>query len=292
MVNIQDFIATSPFAKRFTVDELLFAEFKCPIEEKSSSVWWKNNFFAHVLTGETLLKTPRQQYILKKGDSVFAKKGSVISHNHLQEDFCELLIFVPDNFIKSVIKKHEISLTIITAEDPGDTIIPLVADNVLNSYFQSLLTHFLQTTSPSEALLKLKFEELLLNIISNNNHLPLKYYFNEICRSSKPSVKEIMEVNFFSNLSLDEFAQICSRSLSSFKKEFHTIFNTTPGRWLQEKRLEYSRYLLETTNNSIDEICTESGFESLSHFIHVFKKKYGLPPGKYKTQLVFMAEEK
>jgi len=283
MINLQEFIGSNAFAKKFAVDELLFAEFKCPLNEKSS-VWWHNNFFAHVLAGETILKTPRQEYILKPGDSVFARKGSIITHNQLNEEFCEILIFVPDEFIKASIKKYEMPLDPAASIQTGDTVIPLVSDEVLTAYFQSLLTHFVQPTPPPGTLLKLKFEELLLHILFNNNHLPLRYYFNEINRSVKPSVKQIMEANFFSNLSLDEYARLSARSLSAFKKEFTAIYNTTPGKWLQEKRLEYSRYLLQTTGQNIDEICTESGFENQSHFIRVFKNKYGLPPHKFRKQ--------
>jgi AraC-like DNA-binding protein len=127
-------------------------------------------------------------------------------------------------------------------------------------------------------------EELIINILSNNNHLPVKCYFSEICASAKPSIKEIMEANFFSNLSLEDFARLCARSLSGFKQEFRNIFQTSPGKWLQEKRLEYGRYLLETTTDSIEEICMTSGFENRSHFIRLFKSKYGLTPGKFKLQ--------
>src|SRR5688572_16104985 len=110
MINMQEFIEKTPFAKKISVDELLFAEFKCPREVEKSNVWWHNNFFAHVLIGETVLKTPRGEYVLKSGDSAFAKKGSIITHNHIDENFCELLVFVPDNFIKSVAQKYQVSL--------------------------------------------------------------------------------------------------------------------------------------------------------------------------------------
>jgi hypothetical protein len=83
MINMQDFIAKSPFAKKIEVDELLFAEFKCPLDEKSSKIWWHNNFFAHILAGQTILKTPKAEYVLKAGDSAFAKKGSVLPHNYI-----------------------------------------------------------------------------------------------------------------------------------------------------------------------------------------------------------------
>jgi AraC-like DNA-binding protein len=50
-----------------------------------------------------------------------------------------------------------------------------------------------------------------------------------------PSVVEIMEVNFRFNLSLDEYARLCHRSLSSFKRHFQTAFHETPGKWLLRK---------------------------------------------------------
>lgn len=285
MVNLQNFIETTDLAKKLKVDELLFAEFTCPLDEERSNIWWHNNFFAYVITGEAVLKTPRQEYTLRAGSSVFAKKGSIVTFNKYDHhDFCELLIFIPDDFIKTVVKKYRLPLTTAASDYPSDTIIPLTTDEILIAYFQSLLAHFHQSAAPSEILLKLKFEELLVHILSNHNHLPVNCYFSEICKSAKPSIKEIMEANFFSNLSLEEFARLCARSLTNFKKDFSTIFNTTPGKWLQEKRLEYCRYLLENTGYSIDEICMESGFEDPSHFSRAFKNKYGLPPGKFKLQ--------
>ncbi|HTE29983.1 MAG TPA: AraC family transcriptional regulator [Chryseolinea sp.] len=284
MLNLQDFVANSALFKKFEVDELLFIEYKCPIDQPRSSIWWHNNFFAFVLAGETLFKTPWGQYTFKAGDCVFAKKGSIIVHSHLHEDYCELLIFVPDNFIKSVIQKYKIPVTPLPADQKGDTIIPLAVDDVLLTYFHSLLTYFRQSIPPSEILLRLKLEELVINILVNSNHLPVKNYFSEICSSVKPSIKEIMEANFFSNLSLEEFARLCARSLSGFKQEFRDIYQISPGKWLQEKRLEYSHYLLETTTENIDGICLASGFENRSHFIRVFKNKYGVTPGKLKTQ--------
>ena len=282
MINMQEFIEKSPFAKKISVDDLLFAEFKCPLDEKKSNIWWHNNFFAHVLTGETVLKTPKGEYVLKPGDSAFAKKGSIITHSNVHENFCELLVFVPDNFIKSVAQKYQVSLPSESLYDHDDTVIRLTSDDVLRTYFQSLLTHFVQATPPASSLLKLKFEELLLNILSNNSQGQLQGYFSELCKTSQPSIREIMELNFFSNLTLNEFARLCARSLSTFKREFTEIYNASPGKWLMEKRLEYSNYLLQTTDQSVEDICMESGFENQTHFIRVFKNKYGVSPGKMK----------
>jgi AraC family transcriptional regulator, exoenzyme S synthesis regulatory protein ExsA len=289
---MEEFIEKSPFAKKISVDELLFAEFKCPMDEKKSNIWWHNNFFAHVLTGETVLKTPRGEYVLKPGDSAFAKKGSIITHNNIHEHFCELLVFVPDNFIKTVAQKYRVSLPMESDYDQSDTVIRLTSDEVLHTYFQSLLTHFVQTTPPASALLKLKFEELLLSILSSDNQQQLHGYFSALCKTAKPSIREVMELNFFSNLTLHEFARLCARSLSTFKREFTEIYSASPGKWLMEKRLEYSYYLLQTTDQSIDDICIDSGFENRTHFIRVFKNKYGVSPGKVRMGKPSLQKEK
>ncbi len=294
MINLEDFIGSSNVFKKFEVDDLLFVEIVCPVEEDESAnrLWWHNNFFSYAMAGEMVLKTLQQEYIFKAGDCMFAKKGSIVSARHLiQEDFCELRVFVPDDFIKSVFQKYKILLI-----EPGtfktDTLIPLAVDEVLEAYFHSLLTYFHQPSPPPGTLLKLKFEELLVNILSNNKDRALRHYLGELCASSKLSIREIMEANFFSNLSLEEFARLCGRSLSAFKEEFKNIFQTTPGKWLREKRLEYSRYLLETTDSNVDEVCDISGFENMSHFIRVFKDKFGISPGKFKLHKGLSHQEK
>lgn len=52
---MQDYIETGYFFRKFQVDDLLFAEFNCPMEEEKTSIWWHNNFFTFIVTGETFL---------------------------------------------------------------------------------------------------------------------------------------------------------------------------------------------------------------------------------------------
>ncbi len=93
-----------------------------------------------------------------------------------------------------------------------------------------------------------------------------------------------MEANYKHNLSLEEFAKISLRSLTVFKKEFTKTFNSSPGKWLLQKRLEYAQVLLSTSQNNVNEIVYEAGFESTTHFSRVFKEKFGLAPMQYRKQ--------
>lgn len=284
MDNLQHYIENSDTFKKFEVNELLFAEFKCPIQEKKSRIWWHNNFFAFVVSGETQLQTSKNTYILKAGDFAFAKKGSVIIHSQLQDDFCELLIFIPDNFIKNIVNKHNLLLKKSKNLIEDDTIVPLSKDKLLSAYFQSLLLYFELPKAPPKNAIKLKFEELLLNLLSSKTHPLLQSYFYDVCSNTKPSIKAIMEANFLQNLSMEEFAQLCSRGLSTFKSEFKKSYDVTPGKWLLNKRLQHSKYLLETTRLSISEIAYSCGFENTSHFSKVFKREYALTPTEIQSK--------
>jgi AraC family transcriptional regulator, exoenzyme S synthesis regulatory protein ExsA len=94
-----------------------------------------------------------------------------------------------------------------------------------------------------------------------------------------------MEANFRYNLSLEEYAKLCHRSLSSFKREFQAHFQESPGKWLLQKRLDYSAALLRGSRMNVTEVAFESGFEDVSHYSRVFKERFGIPPMAYRQNL-------
>ncbi|MBI3221387.1 MAG: helix-turn-helix transcriptional regulator [Bacteroidetes bacterium] len=94
----------------------------------------------------------------------------------------------------------------------------------------------------------------------------------------KIDLADYMERNFMFNLPLEKFGYLTGRSLTTFKRDFNRIFNTTPQRWLTQKRLELAHYhFVEKKKRPID-VCYEVGFENLSHFSYAFKKHFGYPP--------------
>src|SRR5690606_34846587 len=104
MINIQDFLRNTQVFRKFEVDDLQFVEVVCRVDDDNlENQWWHNNFFSYGIAGKLLVKTTRGEYVQEVGSCVFAKKGSVVSAQLLeQSDFCELRIFVPDDFIRSV----------------------------------------------------------------------------------------------------------------------------------------------------------------------------------------------
>ena len=67
-------------------------------------------------------------------------------------------------------------------------------------------------------------------------------------------------------------------SISAFKRDFKDIFNTTPSRWLMQKRLQEAHFLIEKKAQKPSDIFQDLGFETLSHFSFAFKKQFKTSP--------------
>ena len=98
-------------------------------------------------------------------------------------------------------------------------------------------------------------------------------------------LEKVMSENYLYNLKIEEFAKLCGRSLSAFKRDFKKVFSTTPSKWIKTKRLAYAKGLLIESNLNINEICFDSGFVNTSHFIKSFKEQYKISPHQFRSML-------
>lgn len=283
MVNLQDYIEDSRLFQTFRIDELLFVEYKCLVEDDQSDIWAHNNYFAYVLGGEKKWKTQKGEYYVSGGEGLFVRRGAHTVYQYFDEPFRVLFVFMPDSFIREVLAKyHTLTPRQETEFYESDGVIPLAMNEVLQSFFHSMLAYFSQPKAPHQALLKLKMEELILNIISQTDNASLSQYFIQLGQRQKVNLAKIMNSHFQYPLSVQDYARLSARSLSSFRRDFKDTFNTTPSRWLMQKRLEYSRFLLENTDKNIWEVMDESGFKNRSHFVTSFKNTYGDSPHRYR----------
>ena len=268
---------------KFVVGELLFVEYTCPITAELWSVWTQTDFIIHVLRGKKKLSTGTQEWMITEGDSVYVKKGSFWMNQYFDDEFCMFGFFVNDDFIRSAIKELYGKVPINAKAKFGDFNIKRIAQNpILDGFFNSMYPFFKSDQNPSNSLLELKLKELVINILTTDNNLELSSYFQSLMDTDKPSIKSIMENNFYHSLSIQEFAGLTHRSLSAFKRDFSSCYSVSPGKWLLEKRLDYSLMLLQNMEASISDIAYKSGFESASHFSRSFKSRFEKSPSNYR----------
>lgn len=283
MLNIHSYISENAIFKKLKIDDLLFVEYKCIVEEVRAGIWSDANYFVFVTSGKKMWKSIYQEYVVVNGDSLFVKKGANLVHQYFDEDYCALMVFISDDFICKFLERFS-SVIRNDASNSGDSdaVIRIQLDEYLVGYVQSLASFFSSEMYPDKNLLHHKFEELLLNIFTRPLHREVASYLGGLNRSQSVQVKEIMSENFAYNLKLEDFANLCNMSLSSFKRAFKSIYHTSPGKWLTEKRLDFASLLLTTTDKTINQISFESGFEDSSSFIRAFKQKFARTPLQYR----------
>jgi AraC-like DNA-binding protein len=168
-------------------------------------------------------------------------------------------------------KKNETVQTFKT-----DKIILLTKSPLLESFFASVLPYFeLDYKLPVE-LSKLKIQEAITLLRTINKDID--GILSDFSEPHKINIAEFMEQNYMFNMPMEKFSYLTGRSLTTFKRDFKKAFNTTPQKWLTEKRLELAHYQLSEKRRKPIDIFYEVGFENLSHFSYAFKKQFGLTP--------------
>jgi AraC-like DNA-binding protein len=284
-MNMYEEIRSSLHFSSFEFGDQLFAEFTCPFEDPLTGIWTPRDSFVHVLQGRKTWRTTQGSWTAEQGQTLYIKKGASIIEQHMDEEFCVLLLFVSDAFISSCVQEviGQLEPLPVLSEDEKRA-LNIKGDVVLSAYFQSMFSYFSSKKRPSDILLQHKLKELLLNILLDGNNPELASYFRSLSESTAPSLRGIMESNFCYNLSLDDFARLCGRSLSSYKRDFKAVYETSPGKWLLQKRLEYAAAMLGNPAMQITQIAFESGFEDLSHFSRSFKQKFGISPSEHRKR--------
>lgn len=285
MVNLYSSIKNSDVFRKLEVNELLFVEYTCMREETKLGIWSDNNYFAFISSGKKAWRTIYHTYEVNEGDILFIKKGANLTHQFFDSDFCAIFIFIPDDFIKNFLNKHP-ELVDQKGKDISsqDSVLRLESDELLNNYHKSIESYLFLSQQPNKQLVQLKLEELLLSLFFNSVHHELTDYFVSLSHDRLYQMSRVMEQNFAYNLKLEEFAQLCHMSLSTFKKSFREYYHTTPAVWLKQRKLDRALHQLLTSDLSISQISFESGFEDTSHFIRVFKQKHNLTPLQYRQK--------
>jgi AraC family transcriptional regulator, exoenzyme S synthesis regulatory protein ExsA len=282
MRNLYDVIKGSLHFNKFTINELICVEYTCPLADEELEIFTQYDYIIHVLSGQKTWKTIHGEWKIGAGETIYLKKGAAIIRQFFEEDFCMLGFFLPDNLIRESLKESNNKVALAKGETIYQFTSSILRDETyLEGFFQSMLSYFRNDKQPPDSIIKLKLKELLLNLYLSNDNI-LTSYLNYIKDNSSPSLTHIMETNFCFNLSIEEFSKLTHRSLSSFKRDFFSHYNITPGKWLLSRRLEHSAAMLINDNSNISQIAFESGFEDVSHFSRVFKAKFNVSPRDYR----------
>jgi transcriptional regulator GlxA family with amidase domain len=70
-----------------------------------------------------------------------------------------------------------------------------------------------------------------------------------------------------------------------------SLIQQAPANYIKIIRLQKAKELLETTDLTVGEVVFRTGFQTLSHFTHIFQKQYGVLPSVFRRSNISATNE-
>ena len=96
-----------------------------------------------------------------------------------------------------------------------------------------------------------------------------------------PATKYITENYFDGNITNAFLAELCGISTVYFRKIFESTYGVSPIKYLHNLRIEKAKAILHSDFESIEQVATSVGYNSIYHFSKMFKQYTGTTPTEY-----------
>jgi len=93
-----------------------------------------------------------------------------------------------------------------------------------------------------------------------------------------------IEDHYDQKLTIEQIASICSYSTSHFMRWFKEMIGSSFMEYLIEYRLSLATRDLRTTKDTVLEIAHRTGFDNISNFNRLFKKRFGVTPSEFRRK--------
>lgn len=96
------------------------------------------------------------------------------------------------------------------------------------------------------------------------------------------TILKYIEEHYAEHITVEDMAKLTYYSKSHFMKFFKAHMGTGFIDYLNDYRLTMAERMLGSSDLTVLETAQACGFDNLSYFNRIFKRKYGQPPGKYR----------
>ena len=275
--------------KSHTASEFPYNTYLCSIPLDFTLVplhWHAELEIVVIKKGTGLISVDFGKRTVSSGDIVFIRPGQLhsIEQNGARKMEYENIILKPEllisgeadlcarQFITPLMKGELRCVTFLTPAVPG---YPEISDCI------SRIDHLCEKRPDGYQLAVKGFLFQLVFLLLS--HRQKKSTSPALQTKSLEKIKTILkyvEEHYADHITIDDMAAITFYSKSHFMKFFKAHMGTGFIEYLNDYRLTIAERLLRTSDATVLEIAEKSGFDNLSYFNRMFKRKYGQSPGK------------
>lgn len=255
--------------KELDHSEILFSCYRQTRYETEQVV--REHSFVSVVSGLMEITLPDRKLVLERGDMALISRNQLARVKKLPDasgfEFKSISLLLSQSVLRTYAIKNSMRSY---GRYAGDKVVHFYHNRFLKAYFGSLEPYLDQPEKMTNNLAELKSFEAI-ELLIDQDLAPMLFDFSE---PFKIDLERFMLENFKFNLSLGEMARLTGRSLSTFKRDFKTLFDMPPQKWLTARRLEEANFLITQKHKRPSDIYYELGFENFSHFSKIYNQAY------------------
>lgn len=237
-----------------------------------------NHSLGLIITGTSEISIGEEKFTYSDGDFRFFRRNQLARYTKYPPpggEYKSISITMDQDILRSISTEYDWHM-----EKPNTDITGLALESkgLLKNYIDSITPYLDGGNEFNKALIDLKVKEAVIILIQLKP--VLKDVLFDFSEPGKIDLEAYMNANYKFNVDINRFAYLTGRSLATFKRDFEKIYNTSPNRWLQHKRLDDAYYLIKEKGWKSSDVYLEVGFKDFSHFSFAFKKAYGVAPSR------------
>lgn len=280
-------------SKSHTAAEFPYNTYLCCIPLDFTQVplhWHEELEFIVITKGSGMISVDFQSQLVSAGDIVFVRPGqlhSIEQKDHFRMEYENILL--------------NPAMLISGGQDlcAHQFILPLLNNNIrTETFFTPALSCYPEISScirEIDRLCDIRPEGYQLGVKGRLFQLIYLLISNQITKSSISNARlksldklkmilKYVEEHYDESTTIDDMADLTHYSKSHFMKFFKAHMGMGFIEYLNDYRLTIAARLLVSSDESILNISSRSGFDNLSYFNRLFRRKYHTTPGAYRKK--------
>ena len=237
------------------------------------------NVIMFVLKGRKIFGT-KGEFTQDENEILFIKSGKLNAINEAKQGIYQsYCIFFSNIFLLNFLSTRHYVLDLLN-NGRKSRYYKIKSDAYVSEQINSLKVYFSNKNSINtnifKEIIRLKMEALFLSLLNREDRVFANYIYDIV--ESCPLLTTLIKNSGRDFGNVREMAKFFDMDASLFSKKFKMSFGMSPKEWLDNKKFERAKLLIEVSDKNITEICSELQVHSMAWFIERFHKRYGVTP--------------
>lgn len=253
--------------------DLIYGDFtKCGVEWQDFDFIPDYNKFYYIIDGEGMLKIGDKVYYPKPGEFYILPQGvkqsySTINTNTFIKYWCHFTATIGEKNLFDIVQ------------------LPYCINIGESQFLKDLFIEMFKYESLGGIASEIKKKAQLLNIIAFYLE---NTYIDNIKLSSSESVEKLNSIisyidnHICEDISVSHLAEMLHFHPNYFSRFFKSNFGVSPQNYINKKKIEAAKSIINSTDKNISEISEYLGFNDISYFSRMFKNYTSYSPSEFK----------